>query len=214
MLYASCFPDVPADAAALRALGFSPLENDVWILEKKAETPGFSITYRVKSNSCRVEVTDTESGWEYDLFNVSSSGGATVLSLRAEVDNFLAAVGRECFGARPRRAEVLRYCKETYGTEADYPFQDSNAQVVRKPSGKWYGLLMTIPAEKLIPGKKGEIEVLNLKALPARIANPDFRYVFPAWHMNRKYWISVPLDSAIPEELLHTLIDESYGLVK
>ncbi len=214
MLYASCFPNVPVDETAMRALGFLPRESGAWLLEKKAETPGFSITYRVEGNSCRVEVTDTESGWEYDLFNVPSSGGATVRALREEAEGFLAEVGRRCFGVRPRRAEVLRYCKETYGTEADYPFQDSDAQVVRKPSGKWYGLLMTIPADKLIPGKRGEVEVINLKATPARIENPDFRYVFPAWHMNRKYWISVLLDSAIPEDLLHTLIDESYGLVR
>ena len=214
MLYANCFPKVPVDETGLRALGFLPQADGSFLLEKPSELPGFSITYRVEGNSCRVEVTDTESGWEYDLFNVPSSGGATVTALRAEAESFLARVGAVCFGVRPHRAEVLRYCKETYGTEADYPFQDSNAQVLRKPSGKWYGLLMTIPAEKLGLPRKDEVDVINLKATPERIANPDFASVFPAWHMNRKYWISVLLDSAIPTELLHTLIDESYGLVK
>lgn len=213
MLYASCFPNVPADETALQSLGFSRCAGG-WQLNQTAETPGFSITYRVEGNSCRVEVTDSESGWEYDLFNVPSSGGATVAALREEVDAFLKRIGAACFGVRPHREEALRYCRETYGSEADYPFQESTAQVVRKPSGKWYGLFMTIPLEKLIPGRKGEVEVLNLKATPARIENPDFQFVFPAWHMNRKYWISVLLDSAIPEGLLHTLIDESYGLVK
>ncbi|MBE6529146.1 MAG: hypothetical protein E7680_00885 [Ruminococcaceae bacterium] len=214
MLYSSCFPNVPADETALRALGFLPQKDGSFLLEKPSEKPGFSITYRIEGSSCRVDVTDTESGWEYDLFNVPSSGGATVLFLRAEAENFLVRVGEECFGVRPNRAEVLRYCKETYGTEADYPFQDSNAQVVRKPSGKWYGLLMTIPAEKLGLSRSTEVDVINLKATPERIVNPDYRYIFPAWHMNRKYWISVLLDSNIPTELLQTLIDESYGLVK
>ena len=214
MLYSNCFPDVPADENKLRALGFLPENNGAWLLEVPAKTNGFSITYRVEGNSCRVEVTDTDGGWEYDLFNVLSSGGVTVTALREEVDAFLKRIGADCFGVRPHRAEALRYCKETYGTEADYPFSDSTAQAIRKPSGKWYGLFMTVPAEKLMPGKKGEVEVVNLKATPERIANPDFQYVFPAWHMNRKYWISVLLDSAIPQELLHTLIDESYGLVK
>ncbi len=213
MLYSSCFPDVPVDENALRELGFLPKEGD-WFLERQAQTCGFSIAYRIQKNSCRVEVTDTESGWEYDLFNVPSSGGATVTALREEVDAFLSRVGAACFGVRPHRVEVLRYCRETYGTEADYPFRDSTAQVLRKPSGKWYGLLMTIPAEKLGLQKKADVEVINLKATPERIANPDFQFVFPAWHMNRKYWISVLLDSAIPQELLHTLLDESYNLVK
>ena len=214
MLYRSCFPEVPVNQTGLRALGFLPEENGDWLLETQAQTAGFSITYRIQGNSCRVEVLDSESGWEYDLFNVPSSGGGTVTALREEVDAFLARVATVCFGVHPHRAEVLQYCKETYGTEADYPFQDSHAQVLRKPSGKWYGLLMTIPAEKLGLSQKQEVEVINLKATPARIANPDFRSIFPAWHMNRKYWISVLLDSTISPELLHTLLDESYHLVK
>lgn len=214
MLYESCFPKGTVDENALAALGFLRGEDGTLTLQTAAKTAGFSIVYCILGNSCRVEVTDTESGWEYDLFNVASSGGATVSSLREEVEAFLAEIGRSCYGVRQNRAEVLRYCRETYGTEADYPFQDSNAQVVRKPSGKWYGLLMTIPMEKLDPRKKGDVDVLNLKATPARIAAPDGQFVFPAWHMNRKYWISVLLDSNIPEELLHTLIDESYHLVK
>ena len=214
MLYQSCFPDAPADESKLLALGFLPQKGGAWLLQKQAETAGFSITYRVEGNSCRVDVTDTDSGWEYDLFNVPSSGGVVVSALRGEVEAFLARVGAACFGVRPHRAEVLRYCRETYGTEADYPFQDSAAQVFRKPSGKWYGLLMEIPAEKLDHRKRGNVDVLNLKATAERIANPDFQFIFPAWHMNRKHWISVLLDSAIPPDLLHTLIDESYGLVK
>ena len=213
MLYASCFPNVPADETGLRSLGFLPRDGG-WFLQKDAKNSDFSITYRVEGNSCRVDVIDADSGWEYDLFNVPSSGGVVVSALREEVEAFLAHIGAVCFGVMPHRAEVLRYCKETYGTEADYPFRDSTAQALRKPSGKWYGLLMTVPAEKLDPRKKGDVQVVNLKATPERIANPDFQFVFPAWHMNRKYWISVLLDSAIPQELLHTLLDESYALVK
>ena len=214
MLYESCFPKGQVNENGFSALGFLPQGNGNWILETPAKTAGFSIVYRVAGNSCFVTVTDIDGGWEYDLFNVPSSGGATVTALREEVDAFLKQIAAACFGVCSHRAEVLRYCRETYGTEADYPFQDSNAQVVRKPSGKWYGLLMTVPAEKLHLKGKGDVEVLNLKATPARIAAPDLQYVFPAWHMNRKYWISVLLDRNIPAELLHTLIDESYGLVK
>ena len=213
MIYENCFSGDRADADALRGMGFA-LSARGAILERDAATPGFRMTYRVFDRSCEVTVIDADSGWEYDLFNVPSSSGATVAALREEVEAFLGQVGRACFGVRSHRAEVIAYCRATYGTEPDCPFSDDPAQALRKPSGKWYGLLMTVPADRLDKRFRGEADLLNLKALPERIAAADGVSVFPAWHMNKKYWLTVRLDSAVSPDLLHALIDESYRLVK
>lgn len=216
MIYETCFPDTAPDPEGLRALGFTPSGNE-FKLEKSAKTAGFRMTYRIFGRSCEVTVTDSDSGWEYDLFNVPSSSGATVTALREETDDFLRDVNALCFHrVRQAREAVLDYCKKTYGTVADCPFEGefASAQVLRKPSGKWYGLMMTVPADRLDKRFRGDAELLNLKAKPERIAAADGISVFPAWHMNKKCWLTVRLDSPVDPDLLHALIDESYALVK
>ncbi len=213
MRYEACFPHDAPDPAALSSLGFR-LADGVPTCETDAKTQGFRFRYRIMGRACDVAVYDLDSGWEYDLFNVPSSSGATVTALREEAEAFMRAVARECFGVRRFREAVLDYCRATYGTEPDCPFEGDEAQALRKPSGKWYGLMMNIPADRLDKRRKGNVDVLNLKALPERIAAADGVSVFPAWHMNKKYWLTVLLDSAIAPDLLHALIDESYRLVK
>lgn len=37
--------------------------------------------------------------------------------------------------------------------------------------------------------------------------------ITPAYHMNKRHWITVVLDGSVPDELSHELIKESYALV-
>ncbi len=213
MHYLSYFPNNNPNEKTIKSYGFSKA-NERWICEKDAITPGFRFVYSINGRSCDVTVYDLDSGWEYDLFNVPTSTGETVTALREEADAFLQMVSESCYGVHRFRDEVLDYCKKKYGTLPDSPFEDFEALVLRKPSGKWYGLIMTIPSDRLHLPKRENVDVLNLKATPERIAAVDKISVFPAWHMNKKYWLTVLMDSTIEPDYLHALIDESYQLVK
>ena len=56
---------------------------------------------------------------------------------------------------------------------------------------------------------------VNLKVLPE--AGADLREAYesvqPAYHMNKKHWITVIMDGSIPDRLLRQWIDNSYELV-
>ena len=82
---------------------------------------------------------------------------------------------------------------------------------------KWFALYMKIPPEKLglvedaisFP-KDSLLEIFNVKV------NPDEREiltsqtgVYPGYHMNKKYWISLDIHK-VQEPLLKDLIQESY----
>jgi len=56
---------------------------------------------------------------------------------------------------------------------------------------------------------------VSLKADPvdAMILRKQFEAVKPGYHMNKKHWNTVTLDSSIPDEELRLMIDESYTLV-
>ena len=73
---------------------------------------------------------------------------------------------------------------------------------------------MDIGADKLGLADKHKINVINLKAEPSEIAAlVDNKVVFPAYHMNKKHWITVLLSNNLPEKKLFGLIDRSYDLV-
>ena len=78
---------------------------------------------------------------------------------------------------------------------------------------KWFGVLMKIDWSKLDARQEGKIEVLNLKQdhVSQLLEEPHF---YPAYHMNKKYWISIPLDGRVEDDLLFELVAKSWALTK
>ena len=73
---------------------------------------------------------------------------------------------------------------------------------------------MDIPYQSLQISKEGKIDVLNLKNDSQKIQYLiDHKHYFPAYHMNKKYWISILLDNYVNIEEVKKLIDESYLIV-
>ena len=99
--------------------------------------------------------------------------------------------------------ESLRnYCIEKKGVTEEFPFGDS--VLVFKVMGKMFVLA---PVE--------DFTSVNLKVDPADGVERRDAYpaVQPAYHMNKKHWVTVLMDGTIPDKLLRQWIDESYGLV-
>lgn len=115
------------------------------------------------------------------------------------------------------REEVLWYVRETYGTEPEILWQKhlDNAVLRHKSNGKWYGLLMTLPPEKVGQTGKTEIDVLNLKCRPELMGSlREKPEIAPAYHMNKEHWLSLILEKTASLEEASFLIDTSYELTK
>ena len=82
---------------------------------------------------------------------------------------------------------------------------------------KWYALLLDVEYNKLnkISNIITKVKILNVKYLTDNISDIiDNKNIFPAYHMNKKHWISIVLDKNIKLETIKELIDISYTLVK
>ena len=116
------------------------------------------------------------------------------------------------------REQVLAIALSLPGAAADQPFDGDFVSTVLRHSGtgKWFGLLMRVPREKVgLPGE-GNTDILNLKCDPMlsyslRQAFPD---VLPAWHMNKHHWITVRLEGDLPQDQLRGLVELSYQLTR
>src|SRR5437762_7865638 len=100
-------------------------------------------------------------------------------------------------------AEFRRYCLTKTGASEDIPFGPD--VLVFKVGGKMFALaaLDAIPV------------TVNLKCDPDLALELRDRYeqVRPGYHMNKKHWNTVEIDSGISETELCKMIDHSYDLV-
>ena len=63
---------------------------------------------------------------------------------------------------------------------------------------KWFGLLMSVSPQSLRISGDARIDILNVKCDPLLIGSlrlkPGF---FPAYHMNKRHWITIRLDGSV-----------------
>ena len=116
-----------------------------------------------------------------------------------------------------KRSDVERYIKEKFDVlgEQIFPKYPNFSAFRHKKNEKWFALLIEISASKLGLESDEMIEVLNLKCSPdLAMLLVDEEQIFKAYHMNKKHWISVNLNSKIPQKTVFDLIDESFELIK
>ncbi len=113
------------------------------------------------------------------------------------------------------RAEYEAYVSDFYGVTADHPFADDPEIAVFRHSGnrKWFAVLMPVKMEKLGLTGQGSVEVVNLKC------GEDIVYsmlsesgIHPAYHMNKRHWLTLRLDGSADDETLEWLTEISHSL--
>ena len=164
-----------------------------------------------------VEVYDLEFDEVYSLYSVDSAVGETVQNVREYVENLLSSILGLADESGKIGSEVIDYCNK-YGGNHVNPFKkhpDILAFVNEK--NKWYALLSAVEYNKLNKNTDitTKVKILNLKYPTDKILDIiDNQNIFPAYHMNKKHWISIVLDKNIKLETIKELIDISYSLVK
>ena len=197
------------------AYGFSKV-GDYYILQSDIDVENFNVIVKIGKDSFEVNVIELPFNEEYILFNVLDSKGKFVSQIRKKVNELIEDIVKSCFTSLDYRKILLNYVREKYGTIPEEPWEDNNhATIKTSNSKKWYGIFMSIPYKTLGLDKSGKIDVLNVKLNPEVIKSLiDKKHFFPAYHMNKKYWISIVLDSDTDLNLVKSLIDESFNLVE
>lgn len=115
------------------------------------------------------------------------------------------------------RNDVIEYIKETYEIIPEYMFKSDPECCVfqHRHSNKWFGIIMNISADKVGLGADTYIDVLNVKCDPEMVAVLNCQFGFaPAYHMNKKHWLTILLDGGVSNEQIAQLLNISYELTK
>ena len=94
------------------------------------------------------------------------------------------------------------FCLKLKGTSEGFPFD--NKTLVFKVGGKMFALT---DVDSFVS--------INLKANPEKsiVLRETFNAVNPGFHMNKKHWNTIDVNSDLNDELLLELILDSYNLV-
>lgn len=99
--------------------------------------------------------------------------------------------------------ESLReYCLSKKGTTESFPFDD--VTLVFKVMNKMYALT----------NLEGEFSI-NLKCDPeeAIALREQYSFILPGYHMSKKHWNTIMIDSTVPDNKIIEWIDNSYNLI-
>ena len=200
----------------LKGFGFKE-EAEKLIYRQEILDMSFLIEIVFVDSQLLVEVYDLEFDEVYSLYSVDSAVGETVQNIREHVENLLRSILGLADQSGKISSEVIDYCNK-YGGNHVNPFKkhlDILAFVNEK--NKWYALLSDVEYNKLNKNTDitTKVKILNVKYPTDKILDIiDNQNIFPAYHMNKKHWISIVLDKNIKLETIKELIDISYSLVK
>ena len=116
------------------------------------------------------------------------------------------------------RENIINFALSLEGAMADKPFpEDFDTTVLRHTdTGKWFGIIMHISGNKVGLSPNIKVDVMNVKCKPEDTftAREISSGILPAYHMNKKHWISILLNGTVEKELTEALLENSYELTK
>lgn len=214
MYYNEIFDKYKLDENKLTDYGFKFKDNK-YIYIKDINDCLFA-KFIITDNTFYVKVCDEEDE-EYLPFTMKVNEGGYISSVREKVESIKQDILTNCFIRNNIRDHLLDYVFHKYHTTPEYPWKDSPLYCTLKTNDKkkWYGLIMNIPYKTLGLKSEGMIDVINLKNDPEKIANLiDNKHYFKAYHMNKKYWLTILLDNKVELDEVKNLLDESYQVVE
>lgn len=158
-----------------------------------------------------IDVYDTETQEYYQPFYIHGMQ----LSIHQEVENVIQVILEQCYIKQEKFQKLVNYMMRLDETiTVTSPFKKHPEYLAMCHQNKWFALYMVIDYKKLDSTKSGRIDVINIKVQPEDIAYIDHITFFPAYHMNKKHWMSIRLHNEMPTETVYSLVERSYHLIK
>ena len=201
-----------------KAKEYGFIENQgVWTYSLTILKGDFLMKIIVEDSDLTFQVFDQETGELYPQVHMESMRGTFVGSVREACLEELFDIRKACFEVQkflcPQTKRIMALVQAKYGNQLEYLWEKSpdTAVLRHEDNQKWYAILMRIPWDRLDKGRDGLVEAVNLKH--DQVADLlSQNGIYPAFHMNKRYWISLPLDDTLTDEKVLELFERSWLL--
>jgi predicted DNA-binding protein (MmcQ/YjbR family) len=192
-------------------------EKDTYILRQLSSSKEFTFYLEITPKKVLSSVIDNATEEEYMPFYIETINGEFVGEIRNEFELLIKSILSTCYEKDYENDllhQVIKHVKEKYNAKPEYLWSDSpNTFVFRHEGAKWFGIVMDIPYNKVGIDSKEIVYVMNVKVPSEQIEDLIKQNgIVPAYHMNKKYWISILLDGSISLENIANLIKVSYNM--
>ena len=191
--------------------GFQPEGHTlVYMQELVTENFRIIITY---DRALSGKIIDLAFGEEYVNFRMESATGYSA-EIRNKFEALLLDIRDKCcknqFFQTEQTRRINEFIYETYDVmpELLWPNIPSYAAFRKKQGGKWFAVIGSVPRCKADPASRSaqDVEVINVKVdkdqINALLAQDG---IYPAFHMNKKCWVSIILDDTLADTVIQRM---------
>lgn len=164
------------------------------------------------------DVYDVDTQDIYFPLRVDDMAAGFAGDVRKEYEKILNDIKQRCcvlnYFSGSQTNRISEKIGQIYGDKPEFPWEKySDCGVFRHAeSRKWYALVMNVDGAKFGAEQAGFTEIMNLKIseekIPELLTQAGY---FPAYHMNKKSWITLILNDTLSDEKIMELIAQSYA---
>lgn len=210
-------------ASKLIAFGFEfDSQTSTYLYKSKASDFNFEFRILIKDGEYSTKVYDLDSECEYLLHKSHQAQGEFVGRVREYLSNLENKIIKQCaldpmFNTL-QATKIIERVQEKYHVKAEFLFgEDEPTAVFRKvvkEKPKWFAFISRCNRKTVTGTGEGKIEILNLR-LEASDVNKliTHEHIHRGYHMNKKYWLTIELDTTVDTDMIYALLDKSYQLL-
>ena len=200
--------------AKLKEYGFQP-QGDELVFFQYLPYADFQITI-VYHNGFHGKIIDLETDEEYVNYRLENASGFSA-EIKDAFTGLLTDIRDRCCSDRhfmlQQAQRVDAFIQQAFNGKPEFLWKNLPTYAVyrKQSSQKWYALIGTVPRNKVNKSANSEetVEILNLKTTRAAELHKQSG-IYPAYHMNKRYWVSIILDDSVTDADIQQLIGESY----
>lgn len=213
-IFKRCF----VDYRKLKKYGFRKIKKE-YIIEKSLKNIFFKAIITINSKGeLKGKIIDSENNEEFLLLRIESAKGAFVAEVKKAYIELLYDIKDNCFTKQyfnnSQTNRIAYRVIEKYHNYPEFLWEKTPTSAVFRNADtkKWYLVILSVDRKKLEADKKGLVEIIDIKLDSKKIDELlKEKHFYPAYHMNKKNWITIILDNSLSDEQILELIEQSYG---
>ena len=210
-------------ASKLIAFGFEfDSQTSTYLYKSKASDFNFEFRILIKDGEYSTKVYDLDSECEYLLHKSHQAQGEFVGRVREYLSNLENKIIKQCaldpmFNTL-QATKIIERVQEKYHVKAEFLFgEDEPTAVFRKvvkEKPKWFAFISRCNRKTVTGTGEGKIEILNLRLEASDVDTLiTHEHIHRGYHMNKKYWLTIELDTTVDTDMIYALLDKSYRLL-
>lgn len=207
----------------LIAFGFEfDSQTSTYLYKSKASDFNFEFRILIKDGEYSTKVYDLDSECEYLLHKSHQAQGEFVGRVREYLSNLENKIIKQCaldpMFNTVQATKIIERVQEKYHVKAEFLFgEDEPTAVFRKvvkEKPKWFAFISRCNRKAVTGTGEGKIEILNLRLKASDVDTLiTHEHIHRGYHMNKKYWLTIELDTTVDTDMIYALLDKSYQLL-